>query len=307
MLPLLFFACTQPEGDSAEAVAYEPAPYIVPEEDPPEAEFSAGDVEAAIGEAVALGLGLRGADVFPSYFAAMAGADENCPNYYEQDGNVYWYDVCTSSAGTQYNGYSFYYRYDATDVGYGQLYTGDAISGVAQVADAQGHLFEAGGTAYDVRIDGDGYVYWYSIAQGAFSYDGPEAEGTWLQSGMSPDMTQIAYWYPDAGAKGYVLQGSVSGLTSGFSSAVFDDVTVLDPTMASYAGGNCPEEPGGVVSLRDADGNWYDVVFDGYTDTNPLTPAAQCDGCGEAYFRGEALGSVCVDFTGLNGWEGAPW
>lgn len=307
MLPFLI-ACTSPEDDSATpADPYEPAPYIVPEEDPPQADFSAADVEAAIVEATALAKHLKGGDVFPAYFAIMEGADPDCPNYYEQDGNVYWYDVCTSSNGTQYNGYSFYYRYENTDVGYGQHYTGDAVAGVAQVWDAQGHEFLAGGTAYDLQITGDGYVYWYSIAQGAFAYDGPEASGTWLEEGLAPDMTQIVYYYPEGDARGYVLQGSVSGLSGGFTSAVFDELTTLDPTMAAYAGGSCPEEPGGIVSLRDDAGNWYDVLFDGYTDANPRTPDAQCDGCGQAYFRGEPLGAVCADFTSLNDWEGAPW
>lgn len=306
MLTLLL-ACAPTGDDSATKEAeYTPAPYIVPEEDPPTASFSAAELEGAIAEALSLAVALNGSAVFPSYFAVMEGADEDCPNYYETDGNVYWYDVCTSSHGTEFNGYSFYYYYDHYDPGDGGIYTGHAVAGVAQVWDAAGHTFEAGGTAYDLLIEGDGYQYWYSVAQGGFSYDGPEADGTWLEEGLAPDMVQTVYYVPDADAKGYALQGSVSGLTGTFSSAVFDGVTMLDSTFATYYDA-CPLEPGGLVSLRDNDGAWYDVLFDGYTDAQPTTPEDLCDGCGQAYFRGEALGEVCVDFTGLNTWEGAPW
>lgn len=304
----LLAACATPDDDSAVGKdPYTPAPYIVPEEDPPVANFSAEEVELALAEALDLATSLTGDKVFPAYDAVMAGADPDCPNYYEQDGNVYWYDVCTSSHGTQYNGYSFYYYYDQWNDGYGQLYTGDALFGVAQVWDAEGHLFEAGGTAYDLVVQGDGYMYWYSIAQGAFAYDGPEAEGTWLEEGIAPDMSQIVYYVPTADARAYVMAGSVSGLSGGFTSAVFDETMILDEAMLPYFGADCSLEPGGIVSLRDVEGNWYDVVFDGPTNDDVATPLGRCDGCGEAFFRGESVGEVCADFTGLNAWEGAPW
>ncbi len=307
MLTLLL-ACTPATDDPTAKVdePYAPAPYIVAEADPPVASISASELEGAIAEALSLGTAIRGDAVFPSYFAVMEGADEGCPNYYETDGNVYWYDACTSEDGTEFNGYSLYYYYDHTDAGDGSFYTGDAMSGVAQVRDADGNAFEAGGAAYDLKIEGDGFTYWYSVAQGGFSYDGPEAEGTWLEQGLSPDMVQIVYYVPNGEAKAYLLQGSVSGLTGTFTSAVFDGITMPDPTFAGYYEA-CALEPGGVVSLRDEDGAWYDVLFDGYTDLQPTTPEGLCDGCGEAYYRGEALGTVCVDFTYLNSWEGAPW
>jgi len=306
---MLFFlaACTAPDDAGEAKDPYSPAPYIVPEEEPPQADFSAEEVELALVEAIDRATSLTGDKVFPAYQAVMSGADTDCPNYYEQDGNVYWYDVCTSSAGTQYNGYSFYYYYEGWDDGYGQYYTGDALFGVAQVWDADGHLFEAGGTAYDLIVEGDGYMYWYSVAQGAFSYDGPEAEGTWLEDGLAPDMVQYVYYVPEGDARGYVMSGSVSGLSGGFTSAVFDENMILDATLASYFGADCSLEPGGIVSLRDDEGNWYDIVFDGPTNDDGSTPIGECDGCGEAFFRGESLGRACADFTGLNAWEGAPW
>lgn len=302
----LLLACTPNEGDTGKLAPYEPAPYIVPEVDPPTASFSVEDLEASMAEALSMAQGLTGAAVFPSYFAVMEGADPDCPNYYEQDGNIYWYDSCTSTQGSAFNGYSFYYHYDHYVQG-DEVHTGDALAGVAQVWDADGNLFLAGGTAYDLLVEGDGYQYWYSIAQGAFSYDGPEGLGTWLEDGLSPDMIQYAYHLPASDARGYVMQGTVSGISGAFNAAVFDGIYMFDEGLAAYAGGNCSAEPGGVVSMRDGDGNWYDILFDGYSDSRPRTPEGMCDGCGEAYFRGDDVGTVCVDFTGLNAWEGAPW
>lgn len=309
LLPLLL-ACSVDPDDSAlpatEEEEYVPAPYIVEEESPPESAFSASEVEAALGEAISLAMSLTGQPVFPAYFAVMEGADDACPNYYESEGNVYWYDVCTSEQGTAFNGYSFYYYYDHYYIG-DEAYTGDALFGVAQVQDDDGHLFQAGGTAYDLIVEGDGYQYWYSVAQGGFSYDGREANGTWLEDGLAPDMLQYVYYVPSVDARGYVMQGSVSGLTGGFSAAVFDGIQILDEVLGQYFGANCSEEPGGIVSMRDEAGNWYDILFDGPSNASATTPEGMCDGCGEAFFRGESVGQVCVDFTVLNAWTGAPW
>jgi hypothetical protein len=61
------------------------------------------------------------------------------------------------------------------------------------------------------------------------------------------------------------------------------------------------------VSLRDSDGNWYDVVFDGPILYDDVIDPAVCDGCGEAWYRGEPMGTVCADFNALVDWEVSPW
>ena len=120
----------------------------------------------------------------------MQTADGGCPNYYDYNGSVYWYDNCNASGGGSFSGYSFYQRYEDVSDGAGNVYNGEGLSGVSRVETGDGHVFEAGGSAYYYRYDhtaqseGDAdYNYWISVVQGSFSYDGPEAEGTWLQEG----------------------------------------------------------------------------------------------------------------------------
>lgn len=310
-LTLLLAACapakTTPGGDTegTEDTAVTPAPYIVEEEDPPQADFSAEQITAAILNAMTAAKGIHAAPVFDAYQAVMDGQDGGCPNYYEQDGNEYWYDYCTSDAGVTYNGYSFYYAYDNYDVGDGLIYNGGALYGVAQVTDAAGHTFEAGGSAVEVVADAaDGsYRMWQSQVQGSFAWDGPGGEGTWLAEGLAPDLIMYAYYLPAYEGHAFFLDGAVSGLGGDFDVVVFDSATIFD----ANAGGGCSIEPSGVVSVRDGEGNWYDVLFDGPVEWGGDFDAAACDGCGSAWFRGEEVGQACLDFSALTDWGTAPW
>jgi hypothetical protein len=74
---------------------------------------------------------------------------------------------------------------------------------------------------------------------------------------------------------------TLDGAMGGFSGR-FGAVEVLDG--AWWGTGACTAEPSGTWSLRDADGRWYDVVFD-----------AVCDGCGAVSSVGLASATVCLD------------
>ena len=282
-----------------------PAPYIVEEDDPPVANFSADQITAAILDAMTAAKGIHAAPVLDAYNTVMDGQDNACPNYYEQDGNEYWYDYCTSNAGVTYNGYSFYYAYDNYNGGDGMIYNGGALYGVAQVTDAQGHTFEAGGSAVEVIADAtDGsYRVWQSQVQGSFSYDGASAGGTWLAEDLAPDLVMYAYYLPTYDGHAFFVDGAVSGLGGDFDVVVFDNASIFDQN----SGGGCGLEPSGLVSVRDNDGNWYDVMFDGPAEYGGEYDAAACDGCGSAWFRGEEVGQVCLDFSALTDWGSAPW
>ena len=69
---------------------------------------------------------------------------------------------------------------------------------------------------------------------------------------------------------------------------------------------DCPQEPSGTISVQGADGEWYDVVFDGPSFGETTDPAV-CDGCGTAWLEGMRLGEVCVDAGELLDWDGVPW
>ena len=51
--------------------------------------------------------------------------------------------------------------------------------------------------------------------------------------------------------------------------------------------------------MRGEDGSWYDVLFDGPNDLQPETPPDLCDGCGQVYYQGDAMGEACADFSAL--------
>jgi len=73
------------------------------------------------------------------------------------------------------------------------------------------------------------------------------------------------------------LDGALGGLVGRFGAA-----EVLGG--AWWADGTCTVEPSGTWSLRDADGRWYDVMFD-----------AVCDGCGLVSSTGLVPAAVCLD------------
>lgn len=301
LLALVLLTGCPAEDAESPAGTSDPVPYVYEEEDPPVADLSAADLEGSIEAAIDLALSLNATPVFPAYAVAMAAAETGCPSYYESEGNVYWYDQCTTSAGASFAGYSFYQLYDQYDAGDGAVYDGEAVYGVAQVRTADGHTFEAGGSAYALVATAETYTYHASVIAGSFAWDGPEAAGTWLGDGVAPDVTLVAYVteYGDL----VQIDGGLSGMGGQLDTVVFDMLTLYEAGLGS----TCPTEPGGVVSVRDSAGNWYDVVFDGPTEYGGASDPDLCDGCGAAYFRGEPLGEVCVDFTTLLDWEVSPW
>lgn len=306
LLAFLAAGCGPVGPDVEDPQPAAPAPYIFEEDAPPVAELDAAELEVAIESAVALALTLNAGPVFPAYDAAMAGAEEACPAYYSAEGSRYWYDSCTASSGAIYSGYSFYQLYDDFDAGDGSLYDGQAVYGVAQIVTPDGYTYEAGGSAQNLVASGLGYTYFSSVIAGSFSWNGPEAAGTWLETGVSPDITMLGYTAPGYGNY-MLLDGGLSGL-GGLDASLLDTVVFDSVLLFSAAlGSSCPTEPGGVVSVRDDSGNWYDVVFDGPTESGEVSDPDLCDGCGSAWFRGEPLGEVCADFSRLLDWEVSPW
>jgi hypothetical protein len=301
LLASLLAGCAPDPAPSTEDTAPDPAPYIFDEADPPVATLEPSDLEGTIDAAVALVLTLNAAPIFPVYSQIMATSEANCPNYYDYEGSQYWYDQCDTNSGTSFSGYSFYQLYDNYDAGDGSIYNGESLYGVARIDTADGYTFEAGGSAYNLVVTADTYTYYASTIAGAFAWNGTGAEGTWLATGVSPDLSLVAYIANGYGSMTQV-DGGLSGLGAPLDTVVFDTLTLMSDGLTT-----CPTEPGGVVSVRDDEGSWYDVVFDGPSEYGDEVDAAACDGCGAAYFRGEYLGQVCADFSALLDWETTPW
>ena len=125
-----------------------------------------------------------------------------------------------------------------------------------------------------------------------------------MLEGLSPDLSVGAYVNPEYDGRYIYLNGGVSGFVGDTTAILFDQVVLIEGTL----GGPCPQEPYGTISVRGEEGEWYDVLFDGPDPNNEwqLDPT-ECDGIGHAFFRGESIGEVTVDFTGLYLWEESPW
>ena len=265
---LLLLACRAP-AEPIDTGVDEPTPYIYEDAETVEASMTADDIGQAISALLEDTLQIHASPVFDSYDAIMTAQEPDCPNYYENEGNLYWYDYCYSSDGSYFTGYAFSLEYEDYPAE-GYVYNGRALNAVAEVSTGEGHLFSAGGTAQFLRADSTEeahdvqHIIWYSVIQGSYAYDGPEAAGTWLNEGISPDLTLQIAEIPEeaeAGVSGrtFTADGGVSGLSGDIGTFLFDAFQVWPAEF----GNSCPEEPHGMISVRDEDGLWYDVVFDG--------------------------------------------
>jgi hypothetical protein len=294
---------TTPSTDTATTdPTDEPAPYIVPDEGIDAVDVDLEAAQEALQAALGTALTVTAVPVQAGYDAAMVGEDDRCPYYYTTPDGTYWYDNCTSAAGTEFNGYAFAYIATGEPDPYspGVLVDYWSAFGAATVKDADGKLLELGGSAYVARAYGAGYQAWTSVVQGTFQWEGPEAQGTWLETGIDPDF--VLYGYALDGLPGAVMyvDGGLGNLEGGWAVA-FDENQIA----ASTLGVSCGTEVSGVVGVRTPDGVWVDVLFDG--EPEGQVDAALCDGCGEAWVQGEPVGTMCVDATVLIDWEVSPW
>jgi hypothetical protein len=299
----LLIACGEDAAPDPEA-PLAPTPYLVEEEALPPPALDATALEDALQTALDAAWSLEASPILRAYAEVSAYAEPGCPDLYDNEGNVYWYDQCTTSGGARFDGYGFTVLYDGYVGEDGYVYEGAVFSGVGRVVDPEGHTFTAGGTAYAIVARNTGIARWQSVIQGSFGWDGPAARGTWMEDTLEPDLSLLAAG-ADASDSGraVALDGSVGGFEGEVSAVLFDNLLLY----TSAWGSTCPTEPGGSVSLRAREGGWYDVLFDGPAEFGGTSEASRCDGCGEAWFRGERVGEVCVDMTRLLDWTEAPW
>jgi hypothetical protein len=282
MFTLLYAACVAPQEADAPATdgpAPDPAPttsvWTVPEatEPPP---FDPVALGAGLESVLVQVLDLDPDAVFASYDAAMAFTGGGCPNTYGTPYGYgwleYWYAQCAAPSGATYSGYVS----DYTDGSYRGLYTS------ATILTPDGYeLTGAGYFASSIAQYGpDRYTYVY--LDGILQYDGPEAEGTWIESFLQPH--QLAISRGDAG-NGSWHTVYVDGQYTGAAGAI-DTVDFAALSVNSYYG--C-DEPTGAVAVRTTEGDWFDLDYTGSADP--------CDGCADARWRGLDVGELCADYT----------
>jgi len=231
-----------------------------------------------------------------------------CPFYYEGYDYDYWRDTCQREDGTSFSGFGQSWNYEEYEED-GYLYSSDAyFNGDARIITPEGHTWIGAGKVQTYRREKieDEKKYIYRNVEGEFRWEGLTGGGTWMQESVTVDFYAAINNYPndDEPSRIYtVLKGGVTGLQGDINTISLVDVMIYDDTLGSV----CDLEPYGTISVRDDEGGWYDVVFDGPPYWGGWSYESACDGCGEAFYRGETIGSVCVDFSQWIDWEGMPW
>jgi hypothetical protein len=227
-----------------------------------------------------------------------------CPARLTQDygaAKVYfWQGACTDEAGRMWAGQGAVITYTdlVNEVG---TFSGQQIQMAGRITAPDGTWLEGAGTATWFHGGSEQLAAVSHALTGSWTAGGPgvtTAAGAspWLDGTRNPSLEVVRWTYLPTGGDNLTVRGGLSFAEGGpwgeaITAISFEDFTA----RAREAGASCPREPGGAVALRDADGAWIDVFFDGPTDRAAETDAALCDGCGDAWYRAEALEAVCVD------------
>jgi hypothetical protein len=319
LIALILIGCAEPPNTDhttpvVDATPDDPSEYVYEGEEPPDASLSAAQIGTAIAEFFEVVFDLQGSAPVAVHDELFDAGDDYCPYAYPIDDPAYdhpgldgalWYGGCTAESGARYEGYGYRLAYRNYEAQAGQFYWGDAVFGQADMVSPSGESFRLGGTAYSLSIEvpAEQYTSWLNLIEGSFSWEGQSGLETWLSGGLSPALTMQAFYSELYQGNLLILDGGVTGFDGPVDTVVLEGLTFISETL----GNDCPQEPGGVLSVRDSAGEWYDVLFDGPTEFGDLVDPAACDGCGIVTYRGEVVGSACADLSHVLDWTSRPW
>ncbi|MFT5681611.1 MAG: hypothetical protein ACI8RZ_002517 [Myxococcota bacterium] len=284
------------EEETSPPQSTEEAPYLADPDASDSPDFSSDDVGAAVEEALVVITQIDVVPIVSVYDTLLTQTDDTCPLWSDYDGTPLWYDSCVADTGVQFDGYGLASPWAGTDDGSGNIWWGTQLYSIATITDADGQVFTSGGSATSlVGTTADGAELTYNAIEGGFSWDGPEAEGTWLDWGIDPTLVWYSARDPTSGGQVITLSGAITLDEGPIAAVVLDSIYLTDEILGS----SCGQEPSGTISLLDSEGRWYDLIFDGPTDAAPEVPEEACDGCATAWYRGTSLGEACVDFSVL--------
>ena len=178
------------------------------------------------------------------------------------------------------------------------LFTGSNWSGMAYIRDLEDRRFWGAGTLSAMNgVGTDGRSVKLSQVMGSYLWDGSGDEDAWFGTVVSIDWGVRVDWDPEGNIIVVVTGGlprlSATGAT-----------IVTDWLLLEYrnSGKSCPIEPNGNMEYRDADGLWFEIEFEGFSEKSKY-----CDGCGHVSSEGEIIGEVCVDFSPWVEFGDSPW
>lgn len=288
-----------PSTQSTDSATPDEAPYLSDETTTTQPATTTNAIAAIIETGLNTALTLESEAVFNAYITASAGMDDDCPLWATDDGSPYWYSTCTSADGTQFDGYgTLIDRVDFMESD-GTVYNGTQLFTFSTISTPDGTSFHGNGVVSELTgVTTDGAIFGYRQLDGDFTWDGPEAAGTWLASDISPALAVQSWLDPNTGQGANVIDGAISGLDAGVA-VVFEAVT----TTIGTPSGDCIPEPVGALSVLDTGGNWFDLQFGGTNTGDAFSDEETCDGCAQAWYQGVDMGSVCPDFGALTAWS----
>ena len=279
------------DSGSDDTGTFEEVPWILDETEGEGLSFSPEPLASAIQAVIPTVPLLSGAPVGPAYLEAMSWTTDSCPTWYEDEGTEYWYDNCSTEAGATFEGYAAHVPAPAWVEG-DRTWSGSAFWGLATIETPDGTFRSSGSSGHYIGHDTDGTIAVSSYAEPGFSYSGPAGSSSWISSGMAPGINIYGERTAD-GNDGFIAVSASFDQTDGALAIIFEDLLFISEGWGS----TCPSEPSGTISILDEEGHWFDILFDGPTWERPLEDPERCDGCGNAWYRGELVGEICVDFT----------
>lgn len=290
MLPLLL-ACTgaDPRDKDGPETVTDPttpptSPWTVPATEPPA--FDAQSLGDSLDRILVDTIALSAMPALDVYDEVMSYGGGYCPYTYGYATGYYggyslaWYSQCESPQGATFSGYAGDYRSSGytPESGYRGVYAS------ATVVLPNGDVMTAAGYWAHSVADYGSEIYRYEYLDGAFEFDGA-APGSWVDDGLQPHELEVSSGAAANGAWSYrYVNGQYSGIRGDVDTVDYGDV-YFDTTY------DCAE-PSGVVALRTADADWYEITFSGDPGED-----GGCDGCGTARWRGLEVGEVCGDFS----------
>lgn len=269
-----------------------PTPYLPEIADPPPV---AGLDPAALNAAVAEHLprmARASVSALPELIEALIAFDDPaCPRverFGEGDAQVLTAEgECVTRDGVSFRGYLGLRRF----AGHGD-----------DGAPIEGFVIDAG----EVRIaapDGRALELTGYLEFNRTTHPDETSEGTWFEGLFRADPATAAD-HPWLGPSGPRQMGRYRGLhasgnvwfelstVAGFDDGPLSAIKIDGLRINTWA---CTEEPAGAIAVREANGLWHDLLFDGFAEDEDAGDAAPdgCDGCGIHLFGGEAGAALC--------------
>jgi hypothetical protein len=228
-----------------------------------------------------------------------------CPEYreYEQDYARYdhWDDHCETESGVRFQGSGRRSRYAESWDGDDYRMDDGYLYGEFEVVLPDGSMLDLSGLSdFFSELEADGDLRYDLRTYGSFRLVSPGHPDDWLKDELTVDIDLDAREYPDDGGITVSLQGGVAGMSGDISAFHAEGFYLYNEEQGS----SCEAEPFGRLSVRDSEGEWYHVEFDGPAYGTGWSYAPACDGCGDVWYRGQRLGTACTSFAPLLEWGG---